>query len=614
MRRTLKNLILVTILGFAESLLHAQCVPNSSSRVFNASHDLRKVTVGNKKYGDLKPNESSIDSTARLNAALLYVSENSDCTKLVVDPGTYYFHALSSNGRGYLELQNSSKAFDFRGASLVFEESYYTDLFVDNCNQCTVSGFSIDYVHLPFTQLNVTQVTQDQSIVVEPQGPNWSEPQDLYNHQAKFGSVTLYGFDTRGGTPLYGYSRWTLTTPLPRQHRLFLNPYGVIQAGDVFVVAARGGGPTIRIENSRASSFKNITIHTSAGPGVETWYSQGISLIDVNVVPGSSGGQNFLASTAAGGIELNAISGPGNLVSNSTIQNAQDDSIAGNLTADNAVLYSVTTGGVTICDGPPPPTSNVFLVNIATGESVGDPLAGKEFNLTAGGSNAYSVSPAFAQHEAKELLPGAAIYSAAQLTTSNYVVVENNIISNSYLARGIAFSGVGGIRISHNVITNTQQAGIFLGTDLPGNGPVIDALIADNRLTATNLGMSGVGTDMLGAIEVMSFSQAGGVITGQPNQKIFIRGNVISGTQRSGVWIANVNSGDVDASNSISGYGQEKTSVGIDAHLNFGIGSSLVDAFRQQVVGWCDRNVSGITFHACNQKLEPSSDFSCLRP
>ena len=56
----------------------------------------------------------------------------------------------------------------------------------------------------------------------------------------------------------------------------------------------------------------------------------------------------------------------------------------------------------------------------------------------------------------------------------------------------------------------------------PGNGPVNGVGDTGNQLTATNMGMSGVGTGMLGAIEVMSFSiEPTDHSVEQPSQKYF---------------------------------------------------------------------------------------------
>ena len=148
-------------------------------------------------------------------------------------------------------------------------------------------GFSIDYVHLPFTELAVTKVSeQHQLILATPLNGSWPNPGQLYKHQSGLGPVRarphpirnqpssvpslplcpaeVAGFDTRGGLPLYADTNWQIALPLPEPHRIPLDPEHVIAEGDVFIVAARGGGPAIYAKNDRADTFKDITIFTSA--------------------------------------------------------------------------------------------------------------------------------------------------------------------------------------------------------------------------------------------------------------------------------------------------------------------------------------------------------------
>ena len=80
-------------------------------------------------YHNLKPNQTSLDATPRLNAAISYVITNAACHKLTVDSGTYYFRSLAAGGNAYLVLQethqDAAKDFDFQNASFIFKESFF---------------------------------------------------------------------------------------------------------------------------------------------------------------------------------------------------------------------------------------------------------------------------------------------------------------------------------------------------------------------------------------------------------------------------------------------------------------------------------------------------------
>ena len=487
-----------------------------------------------------------------------------------------------------------------------------------------MSAFSIDYVHLPFTELAVTKVSeQHQLILAEPLNGPWPNPGQLYKHQSGLGPVAcpsapdtktqpssvrslplcpaeVAGFDTRGGLPLYGDTNWQIALPLPEPHRIPLDPEHVIAAGDVFIVAARGGGPAIYAKNDRADTFKDITIFTSGGPAIESWYSQGMAFIGITIEPGSG----RLVSTVAGGIQLDNMTGPGNRVQNSLIEGVQDDSIAGYPDIGSGSVTTASTATVTLAS--PPPESPVFFVNSLTGQVVGGP-PGQGHALFAAGPQTYEIMPHLSAGQVGQVVPGGVVYSTAQFAPADSVVVAHNRIANSYLARGIAFSGVAGIEITGNTITNTQQAGIFLGTAPPQYGPVNGALIADNTLTATNMGMSGVGTDMLSAIEVMAFGSNGNVFGGQPSRKLFINRNTITTTERTGIWVGNVADGEIDSANVIRDYALSHGNLGLTPHLNDGLEPYAPIAFKRAVFGWCTRNISGLTLGFCHPPTTPRS-------
>src|SRR5262249_23064329 len=139
-----------------------------------------------------------------------------------------------------------------------------------------------------------------------------------------------------------------------------------------------------------------------------------------------------------------------------------------------------------------PPQNPVFFMNGATGAAVGTPPPGPPHDLAPRSLPfSYSVTPGLTWDQLTLLSNKAIIYRQAGFANGTGVAIQNNTIKNSYLARGIGLSGVSKASITNNTITNTQQAGIMLGVDLPANVPTNNALIANNTLTNTNMGMSG---------------------------------------------------------------------------------------------------------------------------
>jgi len=606
MWRLLSIALLLLVVSEAAEAQPQPC--SNGSPTFNASTDLHKVGGS-----DMKPNDPSIDSSQRLTTAITYVIGHPECTTLVANPGTYYFYAAEPSPvqpvkTTYIYVPPAKALrIDLRGANLVFRESVYAAFYIYGCQGCEFSNFSIDYENLPFTQLDVQGISST-GINVLPQ-PGWANQSQLYDHQTKVkGAKRLLfrGFDTRGGVPLYTYTDWQLPPPSSGNPDAITlgsspDPQSIIQQHDIFIAAMRGGGPAIYEEKSSSTTFNDITIYTSGGPAIESWWSQAMSFIGIRVVPNTG----RLVSTVAGGIQLNAMSGAGFVVRNCTVEGTQDDSIAGNAEAISVTASSLTRDSVVT--SAPPPQSPVFFLNGTTGAAVGGPYNRHQFNLTGSG-NSYSVSPGLTLDQIASLGDGALIYGVNAFGNETGVAVQNNTITNSYLARGIAFSGVSKISITHNNITNTQQAGILIGANLPQNMPTSEILIGDNRLNSINMGMSGVGPTYLGAIQIMAAAANNNVLAGQVSQHVFVNGNTVDGTQRAGIWIGNVHGGAVE-NNNVSNAGQAGGNLGYNDHLNNGLKDYVAQAFAAGLLTWCTVDVgsSGNTINGPVTSLCPGS-------
>jgi hypothetical protein len=392
-------LLAVPTLLILAGAAQAQCV--SGTNVFNASQELRQVST----YPNMTPNQPDVDSAPRLRAAITYVLATPGCTELVVDKGGYYFETAVSSGIQPVKMAyavvpaGTGLTVDLHGSNLIFKESYYSAFYINQCNGCVFKNFSIDYKHLPFTQLDVTKVTWEEIIAV-PQ-PDWPNPYQLYTHQSELAGapVPLQGFDTRNGQAQYEYTAWSIATPTKDYpHRIALDPASkpqrIIKPGDVFILAARGGGPAILQQNSSGISFGNIVIYTSGGPAIESDNSQGMSFDAFNIVPYA----NRLVSTVAGGIELNDMTGPGNVVQNCVVFGTQDDSIAGNVTVPLVTATATSVSEITLTSSPILPIlpqNPVFFVNGTTGQTIGGPPTGRKYTLTpvARSTTVFSVSP-----------------------------------------------------------------------------------------------------------------------------------------------------------------------------------------------------------------------------
>jgi Right handed beta helix region len=180
------------------------------------------------------------------------------------------------------------------------------------------------------------------------------------------------------------------------------------------------------------------------------------------------------------------------------------------------------------------------------------------------------------------------------------LTVSGNRITNSFLARGIGFTSVVGANITQNTIIGTQQAGIMLGgaasTVGPANQPVAYVLITGNTLKDTNLGPVGVGADMLGAIEVMYYTNdaVGYPPHGQTyNAEVYVTNNTIYTTSRAGLWIGNVTTGAAQ-DNAFYDWGRTPWSPGPGDHVPNAVRPCAPALFQQETVGWFNRQFVGV--------------------
>ena len=225
----------------------------------------------------------------------------------------------------------------------------------------------------------------------------------------------------------------------------------------------------IQLENSPATTLQHLSVYTSGGPAIEAGLSDNLSLIGIKVVPRPN--SNRLMSTAAGGIELNGL-GAGNLVQNNMIVGATDESIAGYASGYGVVTTPVSTNQFTLLGksnlAVKPYSTQISLLDGQTGLPLGGGQTGECFSVTGYDTTTYqmTVNPGLTPSQ-QSALPGSRVLNQPNYLQGLGLNVNHNIVMKSYLARGIAFTGISGGRFRNNIVIGTQQAGLYVGMSLP---------------------------------------------------------------------------------------------------------------------------------------------------
>jgi hypothetical protein len=298
-------------------------------------------------------------------------------------------------------------------------------------------------------------------------------------------------------------------------------------------------------------------------------------------------------------------------VQNNMIVGATDDSIAGYASGYGVVTTPVSTNQFTLLGksnlAVKPYSTQISLLDGQTGLPLGGGQTGESFSVTGYDTTTYqmTVNPGLTPSQ-QSALPGSRVLNQPNYLQGLGLNVNHNIVMKSYLARGIAFTGISGGRFRNNIVIGTQQAGLYVGMSLPckasqpncASGSVQDIDITSNSLIDTNLGLTGINGTMLGTLEVSAINAAGTLLpqqTAQPNHKIAIANNLVYRTMRAGVWVGSITGGVVAANNMLAdtslGTGSAppyNSGLGTTPHLPTGLSCQQAQtAFTYPVFGWC---------------------------
>ena len=530
---------------------------SASAQELNLSQDLLRLGVS----ANMEPNRPDLDSRPLFQAAVDYVRRQS-ITRVTLDPGNYYFLTTQQNGR-YLFINNLRDVqFAFAGANFYVREAYgLFALQVVDSERVTFSGFTLDFLELPFTQVRVAQVRpEDRTIRFEPL-PGYRSATEFNDVRTTNGSSPdLHGIVFRDGTVVADTGRLSIARPV-RADTVTVVAEGYwsdpatlarYRPGDTLVIFGRGAqGTAIRVDGGREVAFEDVDVYASNSIAILFVRVGAARLERVRVIPRP--GTDRLISSNADGLNL-TLAQAGSIIRDSEVRRTLDDGIAVNSTFLATVQQSSAPTRLVVRRQATTRFENgldVAIVNITTAEE----MAGGRILSQDPVYEAPLVSAGTVRLEFDRALPPVSpdfgMVLASDLSRGAGTIVENNLVEEVLFARGIYLAGVAGVTVRGNTVRRTASAGIVAWQALQigafATPPVRDLQIVGNTVIQP-MGFATPATGSyaaFGGISVVSAAVGGRFVTNRVNRQVTIAGNRIEDSGRSGIWVSNVAGGGI---------------------------------------------------------------------
>lgn len=530
---------------------------SASAQELNLSQDLLRLGIS----ANMEPNRPDLDSRPLFQAAIEYVRRQS-ISRVILDPGDYYFLTTQQNGR-YLYVANLRDVrFEFSGANFYMREAYSLfALQVVDSERVTFSGFTLDFLDLPFTQVRVAQVRpEERTIRFEPL-PGYRSATDFNDIRTPNGaSPALHGIVFRNGTVVPDTGRFSIARPV-RADALSVVAEGYWSdpatlarylPGDTLVLFGRGAqGTAIRVDGGQAVAFEDVEVYASNTMAI-LFVRVGAARLDrVRVLPRP--GTDRLISTNADGLNF-TLTQAGSLIRDCEVRRTLDDGIAVNSTFLAEVQESPSPSRLVVRRKATTRFENgleVAIVNTATAEEI----AGGRILSQDPAYDAPLVSAGTVRLEFDRALPPVSQDFGMVLATAEQrgsgTLVENNLVEDVLFARGIYLAGAVGMTVRGNTVRRTASAGIVAWQAMQigafATPPVRDLAIVGNTVIQP-MGFATPATGSLaafGGISVVSAAVGGRFVTNRVNRQVTIAGNRIEGSGRSGIWVSNTEGGSI---------------------------------------------------------------------
>ncbi len=527
--------------------------------VLNLSHDLVAKGIAST---DMAPNLPSQDSRLLFQAGVAYASKN-HIPLVTADRGNYYFLTQNSAYQHVFLNAIADVTVDLQYSDLYFAQGNVIAIDATDCVNLTLRNFTVDYLHLPFTQLTVTGVDTATRTVSVKQLGNYALP-------STFNSVIIppnvnddgyFAFVFRGGMELRTTGPMRVAAPVNDSSIQITgtDPWaqaanlGTIQPGDTLVFNHRAGSGTIFANASPGFTVQNVSIYAAGFIGVTTIYGSAITIDHVQVIPRP--GTDRLISTNADGIHLNW-SGANNVISNNTVRRGCDDAIA--IDGQWYAVVNAPNNGASVQvmrRGPSPLSvgSSFDFINIVTAAVAGTASIVAETPPPSQQTGAAGeLITLTLDHVISGLQANFGVTPSDPSLRGAGSVIRGNLVQEEVFVRGIYTPGVENVTVSDNMTEATNGPGILVEQDEgltysyktgPSSGIVIKNNIVDHAL---GFGTPSVGMlDGASAINIVAYNQNFSWVSTTPLSNISVTGNFVTNSIRTGIRMENVAGGQI---------------------------------------------------------------------
>jgi len=141
----------------------------------NLSRDLVNLGIAAQ---NMTPNQPNLDARPLFQAALQYAQAHST-TAITVDTGAYYFLTPQYFDRYLVFSGLSNITIDLNGSDIYFNQSFLMGFDIESAQNLVLENFTVDFLQLPFTQVQVSSVDPVGRVIQVNTLPGWQTPSEF---------------------------------------------------------------------------------------------------------------------------------------------------------------------------------------------------------------------------------------------------------------------------------------------------------------------------------------------------------------------------------------------------------------------------------------------------